>query len=167
MQSLTRTLPIIFAVAAAACGQQKTESAPSAAPAETAAPQAAAETPAVEASTPAAEAAPQPEMTLEEKGRVAFSACAICHSTKDPDAAGYAPMVGPSLFGVYGSQSAHVASFNYSDAMRSADLTWDDATLDKYLTRPMQVVPGTRMAYVGEPNAEKRAALIAYLKTLK
>jgi len=105
--------------------------------------------------------------TIEERGRAAFSACAICHSTKNPGGEGYAPMVGPSLFGVYGAKSAHVASYDYSQAMREANLNWDEATLDRFLTRPQEVVPRTRMAFVGEADANKRAAIIAYLKTLK
>lgn len=105
--------------------------------------------------------------TIEERGRAAFSACAICHSTKDPEAPGYAQMVGPSLFGVYGAKSGHVATYDYSQAMRDANLTWDEATLDRFITRPHDVVPKTRMAFVGEADAEKRAAIIAYLKTLK
>lgn len=76
-------------------------------------------------------------------------------------------MVGPSLFGVYGAKSAHVASYDYSQAMREANLNWDEATLDRFLTRPQEVVPRTRMAFVGEADANKRAAIIAYLKTLK
>lgn len=105
--------------------------------------------------------------TIEERGRAAFSACAICHSTKDPEAPGYAQMVGPSLFGVYGAKSGHVATYDYSQAMRDANLTWNEATLDRFITRPNDVVPKTRMAFVGEADAAKRAAIIAYLKTLK
>jgi len=105
--------------------------------------------------------------TIEERGRAAFSACAICHSTKDPNASGYASMVGPSLFGVYGATSGHVTSYDYSQAMRDAQLTWNDDTLDRFITRPNEVVPKTRMAFVGEADAETRAAIIAYLKTLK
>lgn len=105
--------------------------------------------------------------SIEERGRAAFSACAICHSTKDPNGAGYAPMVGPSLFGVYGAKAGHVASYDYSQAMREANLTWNDATLDQYIAHPQEVVPKTRMAFVGEADPEKRAAIIAYLKTLK
>lgn len=105
--------------------------------------------------------------TIEERGRAAFSACAICHSTKDPSGPGYAPMVGPSLFKVYGAKSSHVDGYDYSQAMREANLTWDEATLDRYIANPQEVVPQTRMAFVGERDPEKRAAIIAYLKTLK
>lgn len=105
--------------------------------------------------------------TIEERGRAAFAQCAVCHSVKDPEGAGYQPLIGPSLFGVYGAKSGHQADYDYSRAMREAGLTWDDATLDAFIANPHSVVPNTRMAFAGEADAEKRAALIAYLKTLR
>ena len=88
--------------------------------------------------------------------------CFICHSTE----AGQ-NKVGPSLFGVVGRPSGQEAGFNYSDAMQSAHLTWDEATLDKYLTNPKSVVPGTKMLFIGIKNDADRHALIDYLKSLK
>ena len=105
-------------------------------------------------------------LTIEEQGRRAFSACAICHSVKDPTEPGYASLVGPSLFGVVGAPSAHLSGYDYSRAMRDANLVWDDATLDAFLQNPQQIVPRTRMAFAGEPNVERRQAIIAFLKTL-
>jgi cytochrome c len=113
------------------------------------------------------QAASDKPLTIEERGRAAFSACAVCHSVKDPAAPGYAAMVGPSLFAVYGASSAHVSTYDYSQAMREANLTWDDATLDAFIANPHQIVPKTRMSFAGEADADKRAAIIAYLKTLK
>jgi cytochrome c len=43
-------------------------------------------------------------------------------------------------------------------------LTWDEATLDKYLEKPKDVVPKTKMAFAGVKKADERADLIAYLK---
>jgi len=88
--------------------------------------------------------------------------CFICHSAE----AGQ-NKVGPSLFGVVGRKSGEEAGFNYSDAMQGAHLTWDQATLDKYLTDPKSVVPGTKMLFAGIKNDADRAAVIDYLKTLK
>ena len=107
------------------------------------------------------------EEKIEETGRKAFAACAVCHSVNDPEQPGYTPQVGPSLYRVYGSPSARQADFSYSEAMRNANLVWDDAALDAYIKNPHQVVPKTRMSYAGEPDAGRRAALIAYLKTLR
>ncbi|NIQ93563.1 MAG: cytochrome c family protein, partial [Desulfuromonadales bacterium] len=73
--------------------------------------------------------------------------------------------IGPSLAGVVGRRSAAIAGFSYSPAMRGANLTWNEGTLDRYLGDPAGVVPGTTMALPGLP-ADDRAEVIAYLKTL-
>ena len=51
--------------------------------------------------------------------------------------------------------------------MKNAGLTWDDATLDEYLTAPMKKVPGTKMTFAGLSDPAARKEVIAYLKTLK
>jgi len=109
---------------------------------------------------------PAAPLTIEEQGRKAFSACAVCHSVKDPDASGYTSMVGPSLFKVVGAPAGHVATYDYSSAMRESGLVWNEATLDAFIENPQQIVPRSRMAFAGEKSAERRAAIIAYLKTL-
>jgi cytochrome c len=97
-----------------------------------------------------------------EAGQAVFKTqCGICHSP--------APgknMVGPSLFGVIGRKSGSVEGFHYSAANKSAGITWDAAILDKYLTAPREVVPGTIMTYAGLKDDAKRADVIAYLETL-
>jgi cytochrome c len=95
-------------------------------------------------------------------GQAVFkSQCSICHS----GAAGK-NMTGPSLFDIVGRKAGQVAGFHYSDANKNSGLTWDAATLDKYLTSPKDVVPHTIMAYPGLKDGPKRANLIAYLATL-
>jgi cytochrome c2 len=89
------------------------------------------------------------------------SQCSICHAVQ----AGR-NMTGPSLFDIVGRKAGQVAGFHYSDANKNSGLTWDAATLDKYLTSPKDVVPHTIMAYQGLKDAGKRASLIAYLATL-
>jgi cytochrome c len=96
-------------------------------------------------------------------GQLVFKAnCAVCHTVVPGKA-----LVGPSLFGVVGRHSGQEPGFHYSAANRAADLTWDAATLDKYIASPQTVVHGTIMAFPGLPDAAKRADLIAYLATLK
>ena len=51
--------------------------------------------------------------------------------------------------------------------MKNAHLTWDEATLDKYLTDPKATVPGNKMLFIGVKNDDDRKAIIAYLKSLK
>ncbi len=106
-------------------------------------------------------------MTIGERGRAAYAACAVCHSVSDPEAPGYAGLVGPSLFAVFGAVSAHDADYDYSPAMRGANLVWDEATLDAFLENPHKIVPKTRMSFAGESDPDRRAAIIAYVKTLK
>lgn len=95
-------------------------------------------------------------------GKIVFAKCAICHTT-DPAKKG----IGPTLFGVVGRKSATVPGYAYSEAMKSVNVTWDPATLDKYLTNPRAMVPGTKMLFPGLPKEEDRANVIAYLATLK
>jgi hypothetical protein len=92
--------------------------------------------------------------------------CALCHA--DNLGPGNAEIVkqGPSLVGVLGRCAASSANFNYSKAMTKSGLTWDAPTLDRFLTNPTAVVPGTTMP-ITVPNAKDRLDLIAYLSTLK
>jgi cytochrome c len=87
--------------------------------------------------------------------------CGICHSPLQGK-----NMVGPSLFGLIGRKSGTVEGFHYSAANRNADITWTSEILDKYLTAPREVVPGTIMTYPGLKDDEKRADVIAYLESL-
>jgi cytochrome c len=95
-------------------------------------------------------------------GKRAFLKCAACHSIK----AGDPNKIGPNLSGVVGRKAGTAPGFRYSAAMKAkgAGITWDAATLDKWLTRPSALIPGTSMAFGGVPNPTERAALIAYLK---
>lgn len=97
-----------------------------------------------------------------DAGKRVFNKCAICHtSTAGKNG------LGPSLFGVVGRKSGTAPAYNYSEAMKSAGKTWDEATLITYLTDPKAIVPGNKMAFAGLPNAEDRANVVAYLATLK
>jgi len=87
--------------------------------------------------------------------------CTACHTIIE-----HKKLIGPSLFGVFGRKAGQ-EDFHYSDANKNSGLTWDAATLDKYLTSPKTVVPGTLMTYAGLKNDTQRADLIAYLATVK
>lgn len=76
-------------------------------------------------------------------------------------------MIGPSLFAIVGTKAGEVPGYPFSAAMKASGLTWDDATLDAFLTSPMKLVPGTRMTYAGQGDPAKRKEIIEYLKTLK
>jgi cytochrome c len=95
-------------------------------------------------------------------GQQIFKAqCGICHSV----AAGVNG-IGPTLFGVVGRSAGGVPGFNYTADHKKLDVTWDAATLDKYLANPHAMVPDTSMIYAGLKNDPERADLIAYLETL-
>ena len=97
-----------------------------------------------------------------DNGKTVFrQICSICH-----EAVAGKNRVGPSLFGIAGRKTGSVEGFHYSDANKNANLTWDDATLDRYLKDPRGTVPGTFMAYGGLKDDQKRKDLIAYLATL-
>ena len=92
-------------------------------------------------------------------GKTIFARCGVCHST-DPGT----NRIGPSLANIVGRKSASIATFAYSPAMKAANLVWTPAVLDKYLTNPRAMVPGTKMFFAGLPNAPDRANVIAYLQ---
>src|ERR1700683_1377248 len=85
--------------------------------------------------------------------------CAVCHST------GEAGGQGPGLARVVGRKAASGHGFGYSAALRASGLTWDKATLDRFLAAPAQLVPATTMP-IATPGEGDRRALIAYLATL-
>ena len=87
--------------------------------------------------------------------------CSACHSTQPG-----VNMFGPSLAGIYGSKSGTVPNYSFSSALKKADITWDEQTLNKFLENPQADVHGTKMP-ISVPNAQDRENIIAYLKTLK
>lgn len=89
--------------------------------------------------------------------------CTACHIATADGRRG----VGPTLFGVVGRKSGSIDGFRYSNANKNANITWTPEILDKYLTNPKDVVPGTIMTFAGVKNDTDRANLIAYLQTLK
>jgi len=106
-----------------------------------------------------AQGAPDPAA----RGKLLFLQCAACHAVVP----GAPAKVGPNLSGVVGRKSGTAEGFKYSAAMAKAGLTWDEATLDKWLTAPAKLVPGTTMLFPGVASEADRKAVIAYLKKAK
>jgi cytochrome c len=94
-------------------------------------------------------------------GEHVFARCVVCHSAKAGE-----NKIGPSLAGVFGRKSGSVPGYDYSPALKSAGITWNEQELDKYLTNPPADVHGTKMV-ISVPSAEDRQNVIAYLMTLK
>ena len=50
--------------------------------------------------------------------------------------------------------------------MAQAGLTWDEATLDRFLTNPDILIPGHNMKpFAGSADEAQRAKIIAFLKS--
>jgi len=94
-------------------------------------------------------------------GQLAFNnACRTCHTVKEGD-----NRLGPNLHKLIGRKAGSLATYGYSSAMKSADLVWDKATLDRFIADPDQVVSGNNMKpYGGIASAEERAKIIAFLE---
>ena len=103
------------------------------------------------------------EISPVDAGKRAFGACAICHSVNEGDG----NRAGPNLWGVVDRKAGAVDGFGYSAALRDTDIIWTADNLDAFLENPQGFAPGNRMSYGGERDPEKRAAIIAYLATLK
>ena len=92
-----------------------------------------------------------------KRGADIYTRCQACHALDYN-------RTGPKHCGVVGRKSASVPGFDYSPAMKRANLTWDEQTLDRFLANPPKMVPGTTMTYAGVPDPQERADLIAYLR---
>ena len=99
-----------------------------------------------------------------EAGERTFRKCQACHAVGE----GAANKVGPVLNGVIGRTAGTLEGFDYSDAMiekGEGGLVWSPETLDTYLEKPRDVVPGTKMAFAGLRKEDERQNVIAYLAT--
>jgi cytochrome c len=85
--------------------------------------------------------------------------CGTCHVASAKDE----PRQGPNLWGVIGRKAGTYPGFKYSGAYAASNITWSAETLDRYLTNPQAMIPGSVMAY-RQANPEIRAAIIGWLK---
>ncbi|WP_343615253.1 c-type cytochrome [Novosphingobium sp.] len=92
-------------------------------------------------------------------GEKVFTRCAACHQVGPAAKAGF----GPVLNGVVGAKAASSAGYAYSPAIKAAGLVWSAATLERFLTAPARLVPGTKMVFPGLAEARDRMDVIAYL----
>jgi cytochrome c len=96
------------------------------------------------------------------RGKELANVCRACHGVERVGGAKF----GPNLYGVVGRSRASFPGFDYSDGMRAKGGKWTLADIDTFITSPKDFVSGTKMPFVGEPDAAKRADIIAYLRTL-
>ncbi len=95
-----------------------------------------------------------------DAGARAWLQCRACHTlgAAEPD------KVGPNLHGILGARAAsRRPDFAYSPALKRSGVVWNEETLDRWIENPEEVIPGTRMAYAGLSDPERRRALIAFI----
>ncbi len=96
-------------------------------------------------------------------GEKLFKKCVTCHN---PDKDGKRK-IGPNLWDVVARPIAAAEGFAYSNALKEkSGGTWSYDNLDAFLERPKDWAPGTKMSFAGLKKPERRAALIAYLRSL-
>ena len=152
-----RAIIVLASIALAACGQP---SSPTTEPAPVAAAPVAARTPEQIATLLAALPAPYDGADYDN-GKRTFAQCRSCHTVE----ADGSNKVGPHLHGMFGRTAGTVADFrNYSAALKSSGIVWDEAKLDAWVTNPRDLVPDNSMVFPGIRKDEDRRDLIAYLK---
>ena len=93
------------------------------------------------------------------KGAKVFKKCKACHFADQEK-----NKVGPSLVGVFGRTAGTVEGYKYSDAMKYSGIVWSPETLGQYLRAPKEMVPGTKMTFVGLKKDDDVEDVIAYLE---
>ena len=80
-------------------------------------------------------------------GKILFQQnCAVCHADILGEGNSAITRQGPSLVGVFGRRAGAGPNFNYTQPLKESGLTWNVSTLDRFLSNPSAMVPGTTMA---------------------
>jgi cytochrome c len=94
------------------------------------------------------------------RGQRVFGACVACHSLQPGE-----NMTGPSLAELWNRKAGSLSSFTrYSPALASANIVWNDQTLDDWIKDPQHLVPSNEMTFAGIKDTQQRADLLAFLK---
>jgi len=107
----------------------------------------------------------EPYLAKAMEGIGLFRQCAACHTVNGQGA----NRVGPSLWNIVDRPVASLDNYRYSQALQAlgeSGAIWDEERLDAYITAPAKTVVGTTMAFRGLSDAQARAAIIAYLRSL-
>lgn len=97
-------------------------------------------------------------------GKEVVTGCGLCHSLV---AAGHNPdLPGPPLWGIVGRPIASIADFEYSPVLAAEGSIWSYEALNSYIAAPFLYMPGVNMWIRGIDDVDRRAAAIAYLRTL-
>jgi cytochrome c len=117
-----------------------------------------------------AEAKAEPQVPLAEllakadakKGEQYAKVCQTCHNLEK----GAGPKIGPPLWGVAGRPIASIPGFSYSDSLKAVGGNWTWEALNVMVSNPKMEASGTKMAFPGEKDPQRRADILAYLQTL-
>lgn len=93
------------------------------------------------------------------KGETEFKKCQVCHTLDEG-----VNKIGPSLHKIIGRTAGSVEGFNYSKANKESGVVWTEQNMWEYLENPKAFMPGTKMAFAGIKDGQKRADVIAYIQ---
>lgn len=103
-----------------------------------------------------------PGRAAESPPAVFNNHCRTCHSVKEGD-----NRLGPSLHNIHGAKAGSSSGYaNYSQGLKSSGVVWDDATLDKFIENPEQVIPNNNMKpYKGIDDPAVRKQIVDFLRS--
>jgi cytochrome c len=92
-----------------------------------------------------------------QRGKELFEKrCGGCHSLdKDKE--------GARLGNVFGRKAGTMSTFKYSDSLKSAQVVWNEASLDRWLVNTDSVIPDNDMDF-HVSKADERADIIQFLR---
>ena len=93
------------------------------------------------------------------RGERQAQVCKACHSFDR----GGPNMIGPALYGFFGTEVGTHSGFEYSQVLRNADFVWTPEAVDAWLAQPGRFLPGNRMTFAGVPGQQDRDDLVAWL----
>lgn len=103
---------------------------------------------------------PEPYASADyERGRRVYLQCQSCHTLDE----GGPAVLGPNLYGIFGTEVGTKEGFDYSEALEEASFTWTPDQLDQWLANPRSFLPGNKMSFAGVQRPDDRNAVIAYM----
>lgn len=105
----------------------------------------------------------EPWLESAHPGARLYRSCAICHALS----AEARQRSGPHFAGLFGRRAGSVPGYDYSQALKNADVVWNEETLQSlFKIGPEHFVPGTKMPLQRISDDADLAALIDYMRVL-
>lgn len=96
-----------------------------------------------------------------DRGKKVAKKCASCHTFNK----GGKNKIGPNLYAILGRDRGSADGYSYSGAMKKIGGKWGFDDLNKFILKPKQFLPKTKMTFAGIKKAGDRAALILYMRS--